>query len=56
MSVSGDHAQDKIWIVFGAVSHLCIHWSIILACVSSCEVMRASIDLTVTDIASVIVK
>ena len=56
MSVSGDQTLNEIWVVFGAVSHICIQWSMILALVYSCEVARASTDLTETASASVLVK
>ena len=52
MSVSG----GQVWIAFGAVSHMCIQLSMILASVSSCEVARAFTDLAATASASVLVK
>ena len=43
-------------VLFGVVSHICIHSSNILVYVSSCDVAGASTDLTAAVSASVLVK
>ena len=41
MSVSWDQTLNKIWVVFGAVSHIGIQWSMTLVYVSSYEEEKA---------------
>ena len=51
-SVPGD--QTLVLLVFGAVSPVCTNWSTSLASTSTCEVARASTDITST--ASVVIE